>query len=135
MDSRHHALAERSRDKWGLIYPVCLFPAGGRLFAVCVGSIMRPSEILPQHRETIRQLVLQAGMANPRVFGSVLHGEDREDSDLDLLVDPAPRASLLDMAGLQIELEKALGVKVDVRTPGELHPRFREEVLAEAASL
>jgi predicted nucleotidyltransferase len=88
---------------------------------------MRPSEVLPKHRDTIRQLVLQAGMANPRVFGSVLHGEDQEGSDLDLLVDPSPRASLLDMAGLQIELEKALGVKVDVRTPGELHPRFREK--------
>lgn len=96
---------------------------------------MRPSEVLPQHRETIRQLVIQAGMANPRVFGSVVRGEDREDSDLDILVDPAPRASLLDMAGLQIDLEKALGVKVDLRTPGELHPRFREKVLAEAASL
>jgi predicted nucleotidyltransferase len=96
---------------------------------------MRPSEVLPQHRETIRQLVLQAGMANPRVFGSVLHGEDEEGSDLDLLVDPSPRASLLDMAALQIELEKALGVKVDVRTPGEIHPRFRERVLSEAKSL
>jgi len=96
---------------------------------------MRPSEAVPQHSETIRQLVIQAGMANPRVFGSVLHGEDQEDSDLDLLVDPSPRASLLDMAGLQIELEKALGVKVDLRTPGELHPRFRDKVLAEAASL
>jgi len=91
--------------------------------------------VLPQHRDTIRQLVLEAGMANPRVFGSVLHGDDEEDSDLDILVDPSPRASLLDMAGLQIELEKALGVKVDVRTPSELHPRFREKVLAEAASL
>jgi predicted nucleotidyltransferase len=69
------------------------------------------------------------------VFGSVLHGDDEEGSDLDILVDPSPRASLLDMAGLQIKLEKALGVKVDVRTPGELHPRFREKVLAEAASL
>jgi hypothetical protein len=96
---------------------------------------MRPSEVLPKHRETIRQLVMQAGMANPRVFGSVLHGDDQEGSDLDLLVDPAPRASLLDMAGLQIELEKALGVRVDVRTPGELHPRFRDKVLAEAAAL
>jgi len=96
---------------------------------------MRPSEALPQHRETIRQLVIQASMANPRVFGSVLHGEDQEDSDLDLLVDRSPRASLLDMAGLQIELEKALGVKVDLRTPGELHPRFRDKVLTEAASL
>jgi hypothetical protein len=96
---------------------------------------MRPSEVLPQHRDTIRQLVLEAGMANPRVFGSVLHGDDEEGSDLDLLVDPSPRASLLDMAGLQIELERALGVKVDVRTPDELHPRFRERVLAEATSL
>ena len=96
---------------------------------------MRPSQVLPQHRDTIRQLVEQAGMANPRVFGSVLHGDDEDGSDLDLLVDPAPRASLLDMAGLQIELERALGVKVDVRTPGELHPRFRDKVLAEAASL
>jgi predicted nucleotidyltransferase len=54
---------------------------------------MRPSEVLPQHRETIRQLVLEAGMANPRAFGSVLRGENEEDSDLDLLVDPAPRTS------------------------------------------
>ena len=49
---------------------------------------MRPSEALPKHRETIRRLVAEAGMANPRVFGSVLRGEDKEDSDLDILVDP-----------------------------------------------
>src|ERR1035441_4462422 len=94
---------------------------------------MRPSEILPQHRETIRQLVLQAGMANPRVFGSVVRGEDREDSDLDLLVDPAPRASLLAMEKLQAQLEKATGVKIDLRTPEEINQRFRGKVLAEAA--
>jgi predicted nucleotidyltransferase len=96
---------------------------------------MRPSEVLPQHRETIRQLVLQAGIANPRVFGSVLHGDDEDGSDLDLLVDPAPRTSLLDVAGLQIEIEQLVGIKVDLRTPRELHPRFRDKVLAEAASL
>jgi predicted nucleotidyltransferase len=96
---------------------------------------MRPSEILPQHRETIRQLVLEAAMTNPRVFGSALRGDDEEDSDLDLLVDPAPRTSLLDMAGLQIEIERLVGIKVDLLTPGDLHPRFREKVLAEAASL
>ncbi len=78
---------------------------------------MRPSEILPQHRETIRQLVQQAGMANPRIFGSVLRGEDQEDSDLDMLVDPAPRASLLAMELLQSRLHKVTGVKIDLRTP------------------
>ena len=96
---------------------------------------MRPSEVLPQHRETIRQLVEQAGMANPRVFGSVLRGEDQDGSDLDLLVDPAPRTSLLDLAGLQIEIEQLVGGRVDLRTPKELHTRFREKVLSEAATL
>jgi predicted nucleotidyltransferase len=96
---------------------------------------MRPSEVLPQHRETIRRLVLEAGLANPRVFGSVLHGDDEDGSDLDLLIDPAPRASLLTMVRLQSQLEEATGIKIDLRTPEELHPRFRGKVLAEASSL
>jgi hypothetical protein len=93
---------------------------------------MRPSEVLPQHREKIRQLVLEAGMANPRVFGSVLRGEDQEGSDLDLLVDPASKTSLLDLAGLQIEIEARTGVKVDLLTPKCLPLKFRQKVLDEA---
>jgi uncharacterized protein len=93
---------------------------------------MRPSEMLDQHRESIRQLVLEAGMANPRVFGSVVRGEDREDSDLDILVDPAERTSLLDLAGLQIEIEARTGAKVDLLTPGFLPLKFRQKVLDEA---
>jgi predicted nucleotidyltransferase len=96
---------------------------------------MRPSEVLPLHRERIRQLVLEAGMANPRVFGSVVRREDNDESDLDILVDPGPGTSLLAMVRVQDELEKATGVKVDLRTPGDLHPRFRDEALAEAAAL
>jgi len=96
---------------------------------------MRPSEVLPQHRETIRRLVQEAGMANPRVFGSVLHGDDVEGSDLDILVDPAPRASLLAMEKLQAQLEKVTGIKIDLRTPEEIHQRFRGKVLSEAAAL
>jgi uncharacterized protein len=96
---------------------------------------MRPSKTLQLHRDTIRQLVMQAGMANPRVFGSVLHGSDEDGSDLDLLVDPAPRTSLLDLAGLQIEIETRTGAKVDLLTPGSLPLRFREKILAEAALL
>ena len=98
-------------------------------------NCVRPSEALPEYRETIRRLVAEAGMANPRVFGSVLRGEDEEDSDLDILVDPAPRASLLAMEILQSRLASATGVKIDLRTPEEIHPKFRNTVLAEAASL
>lgn len=93
---------------------------------------MRPSEVLPQHREMIRQLVIQAGMANPRVFGSVVHGDDQDGSDLDLLVDPAPRTSLLDVAGLQMEIEQLVGIKVDLLTPRALPLKFRDRVLTEA---
>jgi predicted nucleotidyltransferase len=93
---------------------------------------MRPSEVLPIHREAIRRLVLEAGMENPRVFGSVARGEDGEDSDLDILVDPAPKTSLLDLAGLQIEIEARTGVRVDLLTPGCLPMKFRQRVLEEA---
>jgi uncharacterized protein len=93
---------------------------------------MRPSEVLPRHRDAIRRMVLDSGMANPRLFGSIVHGDDGEDSDLDLLVDPSPETSLLDLAKLQIELEAAVGIKVDVRTPKFLPETFRDKVLAEA---
>jgi uncharacterized protein len=95
-------------------------------------SIMRPSEVLFQHRDAIRRTVLDSGMANPRLFGSVVHGNDADDSDLDLLVDPSPETSLLDIAKLQLKLEAMIGIKVDLRTPKFLPPTFRDSVLAEA---
>jgi hypothetical protein len=95
--------------------------------------IVKPSAALEQHRAAIRATVPRFRTANPRVFGSVLHGTDRDDSDLDLLVDALPGATLFDLSGLQIELEELLGVTVDVRTPGELAPKIRARVLAEAA--
>ena len=66
------------------------------------------------------------------MFGSVLQGCDTEDSDLDLLVDPEPGATLFDLGGLQEELEQLMGLRVDVLTPRDLPPSFREQVLAEA---
>ena len=71
-------------------------------------------------------------MANPRVFGSVLHGDDAEDSDLDILVDPSPETSLLDLARLQGEIEAEIGIKVDLLTPKFLPESFRNAVLTEA---
>ncbi len=71
-------------------------------------------------------------MANPRVFGSVLHGDDADDSDLDILVDPSPETSLLDIARLQSEIEAEVGIKVDLLTPKFLPESFRDAVLTEA---
>ena len=93
---------------------------------------MKPSEALEEKRCSVRDAAIRFRTVNPRVFGSVLHGHDREGSDLDLLVDPLPDATLFDLGGLQVELEDLLGVPVDLRTPGDLPSKFREKVLAEA---
>jgi uncharacterized protein len=66
------------------------------------------------------------------VFGSVIHGTDSDGSDLDILVDELPGATLFDLGGLQVELESLLGVRDNLLTPGDLPPKFRVQVLAEA---
>ena len=93
---------------------------------------MKPSEALSVHREALRQVVSRHGLLRPRVFGSVLTGEDGDNSDLDLLVDAPPGTTLFRLGGLQVELETLLGVRVDLLTPGDLPPKFRERVLVEA---
>ena len=93
---------------------------------------MKPSQALQQHRAAIRRVVAAHRATNPRVFGSVLHGEDTESSDLDLLIDPTPGITLFDIGRIIHELEQLLGVSVDVLTPKALPMRFRDEVLAEA---
>ena len=93
---------------------------------------MRPSVVLDMKRNAVREAVNRFRTANPRVFGSVLHGTDRDGSDLDLLVDALPGATLLDLGGLQDDLESLLGIQVDLLTPGDLSPKFRAKVLGEA---
>lgn len=96
---------------------------------------MRPSVVFDKRRNAIRELVGRFRTENPRVFGSVLHGTDVDGSDLDLLVDTLPGATLLDLGDLQAALESLLGVGVDVLTPGDLPAKFRADVLAEAQPL
>ena len=93
---------------------------------------MKPSIALEQHRDTIRQLAARYRTANPRVFGSAIKGADKEDSDLDLLVDTLPGVTLFDLGGLQVDLEELIGVPVDLLTPDDLPPKFRSQILAEA---
>lgn len=93
---------------------------------------LKPSGILHQNREMIRSVALKHHTQNPRVFGSVLSGEDERGSDLDLLVEPMLGTTLFDLGAIQIELEEALGITVDVLTPGDLPAKFRDQVLRDA---
>ena len=93
---------------------------------------MRPSEALNQHRDAVCMAAARYRVVNPRVFGSALHGDDRDGSDLDLLVDTLPGATLFDLGGLQDELQELLGVSVDVLTLKDLPIKFRDMVRQEA---
>jgi predicted nucleotidyltransferase len=85
--------------------------------------------------DAVRSTVARFRVANPRVFGSVAAGTDREGSDLDLLVDALPGATLFDLGALQAELEDLLGLRVEVLTSGDLPARFRDQVLKDARPL
>ena len=93
---------------------------------------MRPTLAFNQHRDAIRAIALRNRVTNVRVFGSVLRGTDTETSDLDLLVDPTPATSMMDIARIEVELSQLLRVSVDVLTPKGLPEKFRQQVMAEA---
>lgn len=97
---------------------------------------MRPSQILQKRREEIRRIILAHDAVNPRVFGSVARGEDTEQSDLDVLVDPVDgKTSLITLIRLKRALESALGVKADVLTPLSINERYRDRVLKDARAI
>jgi hypothetical protein len=93
---------------------------------------MKPSDAFKAHRAHLREIVTRHGALRPRVFGSAIHGDDTEESDLDLLVDPSPHTTLMTLAAIQLEAERLLGVRVDVLTPKSLPQRYRDRVLNEA---
>lgn len=85
----------------------------------------------------VRDPILQAAdlrrLSEVRVFGSVARGQAGARSDVDLLVHPAPEASIFDLAGFMAEVEELLGVGVDVlsdRGTGPAMDRIRAEALA-----
>lgn len=96
---------------------------------------MRPSEALAAHRTELRQLVSRHGLLGARVFGSVLSGTDTDESDLDLLIEPAEATGLMALAAFKIDAEKLLGVEVSVVTPNALPANFRGDVLQRARAL
>ena len=98
-------------------------------------SAMVASELLSAHRAAVLRAARQAGACNVRVFGSVARGTADAESDVDFLVDLEPGRSLLDLGGLQMELQDLLGRRVDVVTERGLRETLRARVLREAVPL
>lgn len=90
--------------------------------------MVRPSEAVAARLDEVRAVIARYPVSNPRVFGSVARGEDDENSDLDLLVDPTERTTYFDLSALEDELAALLGVPVDILTPGAVGPDIAETV-------
>jgi hypothetical protein len=93
---------------------------------------MGVEQILKQKRDDILKIASRYGARKVRVFGSVVRGEDRPDSDVDFLVDLEEGRSLMDLGGLLMDLQKLLGRNVDIVTEKGLHWYIKEKVLREA---
>jgi uncharacterized protein len=91
--------------------------------------------LVREKREEILHIAARYGARDVRVFGSVTRGEADRESDIDFLVELETGRSLLDLGGLQMELESLLGCRVDVVTARGLKARIRERVLREAVSV
>lgn len=91
--------------------------------------------LLRRRRSQVLEAVTASGLSNPRVFGSVVRGEDSPSSDIDLLVDLGPDGDVLALNELRERLSRLLGPGVDVTTPSIMRPAIRDAALAEAVPL
>lgn len=92
-------------------------------------------ETIAKLKSKIIPVLDQHDVVHAAIFGSFARGEEREDSDLDILVELDAGKTLLDLVALKLDLEKVLGRKVDVVTRKALYPGIEEEVLEEQVAI
>jgi len=80
-------------------------------------------------KREIMDILKKNGVRKAALFGSIVTGGATKKSDVDILIEFGGNQSLLDLAGLEIELEKKLHRKVDVLTFNSIHPLLRKSIL------
>ena len=91
---------------------------------------MKSKRIMEIERKMV-PILKKHGVAKAGLFGSIVRGDSKRGSDIDILIEFRGRKSLLDLAGLEIELEKKLKKKVDVLTYNSIHSMLRERIMKE----
>ncbi len=86
-------------------------------------------------KKKILPIFKKYGVKKAGIFGSVVRGEETEKSDIDILVEIEGRMSLLDFVGLKLELEEALGMKVDLGEYSAIKPIIKEQILSEEVAI
>lgn len=96
---------------------------------------VRPSELIAAGGSVLRQVAERRGFADLAVFGSAARGDDRPDSDIDLLVQPPAGADLFDMVRLEEALESILGRSVDLVSYRGVDPKRDRDILRDRVLL
>lgn len=112
-----------------------LLEAAGLRLRAELDNAIRPSALLAAHRAEVLRSAATHRAYDVRALGSVGRGEDRPDSDLDLLVKLRPEATALDLAALIEDLTELLGVHVDVVSEGGLRLPDDRHILQEAVAV
>lgn len=88
-----------------------------------------------KNKQSLRAIALkaipilkEAGVTRSSIFGSYVRGEEREDSDIDILIEFTKGKSLLDLVRLQRKLEEVLGKKVDLGTYKSVSPLLQKYI-------
>jgi predicted nucleotidyltransferase len=79
----------------------------------------------------IKPILRKQGVKKAALFGSVARGDNKKNSDVDILIEPPKKFSLLDLSGLKIDLEEILNKKVDILTYDGIHPLLKDIILNE----
>jgi len=90
------------------------------------------SQIIKQH---LPQLIQNYNISYLGIFGSYIRGEQKEDSDLDILVEFSKEPDLLEFIGLKQELSETLGIEVDLVMKSALKPRIGKRILEEVVQI
>ena len=92
-------------------------------------------EKIDEIKRKILSILKRYNVKRAGIFGSVVRGEENKESDIDILVEIVGRMSLLDFAGLKLELEEALGQRVDLGEYSTIKPIIKEQILSEEVSI
>ncbi len=87
---------------------------------------------MDERMEKLKEILKKHGAVKVEIFGSYARGDANPESDLDVIVEFRERKSLLELIGIEQELEDALGMKIDLLTESSINPYLRERIKKEA---
>ena len=93
------------------------------------------SDLIKKYRHRILEMARERRVSSVSVFGSVATGKEGPKSDIDLLVEPDIRCSLLDLISLKYDIEDLTGCSVDIVSSKGLSPHVADKILKEATPL